>query len=115
LRRTFKLACALLTLASAALAQTGARPYTKVAVTVGTGSARVLNQNNSRTHLELYNQSATATIYCTVDGTAAVAAATAGQITIPPLAGQVWGTGQLPSNEFNCIATASSTPLTILQ
>ncbi|MGH9307700.1 MAG: hypothetical protein ACRD0I_12575, partial [Acidimicrobiales bacterium] len=84
------------------------------AVTVGASSASVIGVGQ-RYYLALLNQSATATIYCNFDATAAVASATAGQLTISPLSGYVWDTGKIPSNNINCIASAASTPMTVLQ
>lgn len=100
--------------ASAALAQQSTVSFNVVALTVGTTSATV-SSGHDRRHLEFQNQSPTATIYCTMDGTAAVATPTAKQLTFPPLGGYVWASAIIPSNAFNCIATASGTPLTLIE
>lgn len=104
----------LLACPTVALAQSGSVNLVATPVLVGTSSAQVGGSHNRR-HLELLSQSASATIYCTMDGTAAVATPTAGQLTIPPLSGFAWATGLIPSNAINCIATGAATPLTIVE
>jgi hypothetical protein len=106
--------CGLIAWATGAFAQTGSVNLTSTAVVVGTSSAQAGGAHNRR-HLELLNQSATATIYCTMDGTAAVATPTAGQLTLLPLSGFAWGSGVIPANALNCIASGASTPLTIVE
>jgi len=93
---------------------TDTHSLTSHGVTVGTSSGTASNPN-PRKHLELLNQSTTATIYCTIDGSTPVAAATANQITIPPLGGIAWAEGTIPANKVTCIASAASTPLTVLE
>jgi hypothetical protein len=100
--------------AGAAMAQTNSAPFAASPASVGTSSAQV-SSAHTRRHLEFQNQSGTATIYCTLDGSAAVGGPTAGQITLPPLSGYAWGTGLVPANAINCIATGAATPLTILE
>lgn len=106
--------CGLIAWGSGAFAQSGSVNFTSTPVVVGTSSTQV-GGAHSRRHLELLSQSATATIYCTLDGGAAVAADTAGQITILPRSGLAWATGMIPSNAINCIATGAATPLTIIE
>jgi hypothetical protein len=110
---TFLLGCALLILAAPAWAQTNSAQFAAHSQTVTTSPAQA-DQAQTRRHLELLNQSTTATIYCTLDGSNPVASATAGQITLPPLGGSAWASGLIPSNQIICIATASA-PLTIME
>jgi hypothetical protein len=112
--RVILLACAIVVTAMAAWGQTVSGPMIIAPATVGTGSAQV-SGSHLRTYLGLFNQHATATIYCTLDGTAAVAAATAGQITLGPLGNITWAGSKVPSNAINCIASGASTPLTIME
>jgi hypothetical protein len=112
--RTFLLGCALLIPALSAWGQTISGLIVVTPVTVGTGSAQA-SGSHLRTYLALLNVSTTATVYCTLDGSAALATATAGQITLLPSSGFVWSGGKVPTNQINCIASASSTPFTILE
>jgi hypothetical protein len=111
--RTFLAGCALLAPLASAFAQSSVS-FSSTPITVGTSSAQA-GSAHQRRHLEVLNQSATATVYCTLDGGTAVAAPTAGHITLPPLSGFVWGTGIVPANALNCIATGATTPVTIVE
>jgi hypothetical protein len=64
--------------------------------------------------VEVENQSTTATVYCNW-GSAATASATAGQYTIPPLGGYIWGATNPPplSQALHCISSTSSSPATV--
>lgn len=89
------------------------------AVTIGTSSAQALAAptNQGWRFLVIDNESTTATIACTFDGTAAIN--TAGSFTIPPESSS--GTNRLIlgpfaatiHNAIDCIASASA-PATIL-
>src|SRR5271166_6581469 len=63
---------------------------------------------------EIENQSGSAFVYC-IWGGASVAAATAGQYTIPPLGGYVWDSlNPPPANQaLDCISSAASSPATV--
>ncbi len=80
-------------------------------VTVGTGSAKAMDAATRRSYLALLNQSSTATVACNFGGTAVINGA--GSVTLGPLGGFVWDVGFVPPDQINCIASASSTPLTI--
>lgn len=90
------------------------RDVVTIAATVGASSGTV-DGERLRSFLQLFNQSSTATIYCLFGTASAVAAPTAGQITLSPLGSVSWTFGLVPSNAIQCIASASSTPLTILE
>jgi len=64
--------------------------------------------------IEVENQSTTATVYCNW-GSAATASATAGQYTMPPLGGYIWGaTNPPPLNKaLHCISSTASSPATV--
>jgi hypothetical protein len=87
-----------------------------------TGTNQVARPVKARNFLGIYNQSATATVYVAFD-MAALAAATAGQITLLPISGAnvswfAWGPGDgqaLPSGAINMIASAGGTPVTIIE
>jgi hypothetical protein len=96
------------------------KPLNIIAFTAGAASA-VATPKKGRTYLGIQNQSTTATIYIAFD-TAAVAAATAGQITLGPLSAAasmpssaVWNVPNVPGNAINIIASAAATPVTILE
>ena len=63
---------------------------------------------------EIENQSGSAFVYC-IWGGASVAAATAGQYTIPPLGGYVWDSlNPPPANQaLDCISSVASSPATV--
>ncbi len=83
-------------------------------ITVGAASA-VAQAVRGRKYLALLNQSSTATISCTIDGTTAVLNA-AGTITLLPYAGYVFdNTGFVPNTAITCIASAADTPLTLIE
>lgn len=84
------------------------------AVTIG-GSPVTVSAAHGRTLLELLNQHAANTVYCTLDGSTPVAAATANQITIPPLSGYIWSTGVIPSNGIQCVASGAGTVFTEIE
>ncbi len=105
----------LLFAATGAFGQSSSQNLSTVSATVTGTSTRVSNAK-ARRHLEFVNQSPTDTIYCTMDGTAAIASPTAKQLTFLPNGGGFsWTTGVIPSNEFNCVSTGSSSPLTIIE
>lgn len=94
------------------------------AITAGVTNI-VASPARARDSLSVLNQSTTATVYIAFD-TPAVAAATAGQITLGPIG----ASGQDPSgtvaifrgpmntvpwNAINIIASAAATPVTILE
>jgi hypothetical protein len=69
-------------------------------------------------YLGIFNQSITATVYVAFD-TPAIAAATAGQVTLLPVVGanksSVEFTGNsVPNGAINVIASAAATPVTII-
>jgi hypothetical protein len=87
------------------------------------GTNAVVSASRMRNYLGIFNQSTTATVYIAFD-TAAVAAATAGQLTLGPLvassipASFVWDGGNsqnVPTQAINMIASAGSTPVTIIE
>jgi hypothetical protein len=90
----------------------------------GSGTSQIASPVKSRTYLGIFNQSTTATVYIAFD-TAAVAAATAGQLTIGPLGNSgvppsmVWdgaaGSNTVPTQAINLIASAGATPVTIIE
>lgn len=113
----------LLVLASPALAQSPALPYT-YPVTVGTSSAQAIGTNAARRRIEFYNSSDTAkiavcptisristpTITCTVNGP--------GSITLLPYQSyRVDGVGGNPmvNTAWNAIASSGSSALTIFE
>lgn len=79
--------------------------------TVGTSSAQALAAG-LRIALAIQNVSATASVGCRADGGTA-ALNTAGTYMLSP--GQLlsWGPTAIPAGQVNCIASASSTPITI--
>jgi hypothetical protein len=86
-------------------------------ITAGVGNIVALGVRPHE-YLGIFNQSITATVYVAFD-TAAVAAATAGQITLLPVVGanksSVEFTGNsVPNGAVNVIASAAGTPLTII-
>ena len=89
--------------------KTGA--FTYPGCTVGTSSAQCLAGSTATNHIQLQNESASATIYCAWGATAIANAAGSFQLA----AGQsaLWGptTAGVPSAALNCISTAASTPL----
>lgn len=77
-----------------------------------------LSVPKASTYLGVFNQSTSATVYLAVDTTAA-AAATAGQITLLPVTGAnksfvEWSDGATPTGVVNIIASAGSTPVTVV-
>lgn len=89
-----------------------------VTALTASGTNAVARPSKMRSYLGIFNQSATATVYIAFD-TAAVAAATAGQITLLPVSGAnksfVEFSGQeAPNGAINIIASASSTPVTVI-
>lgn len=98
------------TLATVTVAPASAAATT-TAATVGTSSALAL-AGATRTYLMIKNESASAFISCKLAGTAALN--TAGSITIAPYASISWEGSYVPSDAVNCIASASSTPATLV-
>lgn len=92
-------------------------PAVVTPVTAGAADV-VASPAKPRRFLAIYNGSTTATVYVAFD-VAAVAAATAGQITLPPtggMAGMVQWAGEfVPANAIHVIASAAATPVTILE
>jgi len=84
------------------------------AVTVGTSSAQALAaaSGNRLTMLALQNVSASASIACNLGGTAALN--TAGNFQIGPGQMLTWNSTYIPQDAINCIASAASTPLTVM-
>jgi hypothetical protein len=113
MRRVALIAC-MLAISGSAFAQSSSRDLSSKGATVGTSPSTVSSEH-ARTHLELSSQSKTAYIYCTIDGSVPVAAPTANQITLAPLAEKWWTIGVIPSNAINCIADTASTPLTTVE
>jgi hypothetical protein len=73
----------------------------------------------NRRRLGVYNQSTTATVYIAFD-VAAVASATAGQVTLLPISGASknfveWDGDLVPAGALNMIASAGSTPVTVIE
>jgi len=92
------------------------------AITAG-GTNAIVSASRVRNYLGIFNQSITATVYIAFD-TAAVAAATAGQLTLGPLgstgvpASFVWDGGNsqnVPTQAINMIASAGATTVTIIE
>jgi hypothetical protein len=96
-------------------------PANVTALTVGTTS-QVVSAARPRRCLSIHNQSTTATVYIAFDRPA-VAAATAGQFTVGPIGvvggvAQIWwwdGSGFVPANQINMIASAAATPVTVVE
>lgn len=96
------------------------KPLNVTALTAGAANL-IASPKKGRSYLAIYNQSATATVYIAFD-TPAVAAATAGQLTLGPLEATsplptsiVWNVPNVPGNAINIIASAAGTPVTILE
>jgi|GEM_PF-5583647 hypothetical protein len=108
------IAAALLVWGGAAHAS-GGTGSAVTATTLGTSSAQALAANTITGYrlIIIDNESATASIACTLNGTAALN--TAGSITLAPQTRVV--IGGVPNvsirEPLNCIASAASTPLTI--
>lgn len=89
------------------------QPATVIAASVGVASAQALAAaTGRRVLLAIDNESTTATIACTVDGTTA-ALNSAGSWTIGPGATRVWDGTMVPTGPVKCIASGASTPVTI--
>lgn len=84
---------------------------TTTSVSVGVSSAQAL-AGGTRKYLSLANQSATAVVACALAGTAVLNAA--GSLTLPPYSSYTWESSYVPSDAVNCIASAATTPLTIV-
>lgn len=92
-------------------------------VTVGTTSS-VASAKKPRRYLGIFNQSMTATVYIAFDQPAVVGAI-AGQLTLLPLSTATpqqlpsyleWdGSGFVPGNQVNLIASTAGTPVTVLE
>ena len=82
-----------------------------------TGASQVARPPKARNNLLIANQSATATVYVAFDA-AAVAAATAGQLTLQPAAAtnvsSVQFVGDAPGGAINIIASAAA-PVTVVE
>lgn len=91
------------------------RPAVTTAVSAGVASAQALAAQ-PRDYLMIANVSATATIYVAFAQAAAVNGA--GSIVIGPGANIVWSLaeagGLVPSDAINIIASAATTPVTII-
>jgi hypothetical protein len=92
------------------------------AFTAGAASL-VASAGRARNYLGIFNQSTTATIYVAF-GQAALAAATAGQLTLGPLGNSgvassfVWDGSNfqnVPTQSVNIIASAATTPVTVIE
>jgi uncharacterized membrane protein YedE/YeeE len=95
-------------------------PANVTAVTAGIASA-VVSAAHPRRYLGIFNQSTTATVYIAF-GQPAVAVATAGQLTLLPIttppgfSSVEWdGSGFVPGNQINVIASAAATPVTVIE
>lgn len=86
------------------------------AATIGTGAVTVANASTTKPYkaITIDNESTSATIACTDDGTTP-AINTAGSWTIAPGLTRQWPTGPEVSygSAIQCIASASSTPVTV--
>jgi hypothetical protein len=80
--------------------------------TVGTSSAQALAAGARVAVLSIQNVSASASVACSLGGTAALNTAGSFQIA----AGQIlaFNTNYIPQDAVNCIASASSTPVTVI-
>jgi hypothetical protein len=81
-----------------------------------TGTALGIPRASS--YLGIFNQSVAATVYVAFD-TPAVAAATAGQLTLLPATGgnlsfALFRSGEVPRGVLNIIASAGGTPVTVV-
>jgi hypothetical protein len=95
-------------------------PANVTAVTAGIASA-VVSAAHQRRYLAISNQSTTATVYVAFN-VPAVAAPTAGQLTLLPIttppgvSSVVWdGSAFVPANSINIIASAAATPVTVIE
>ncbi len=110
------LSLALILLCAPAIAQVS-RPIKVLAQNINDGIPQtVLPLNQGRNYLSILNQSATASIACAFGSTVPVVNG-AGSITLLPGAGYVWdtGAGMVPNDSMKCVASAPTTPLTVLQ
>lgn len=92
---------------------------TAVYAITASGTNQVARPAKSRSILGVYNQSTTATVYVAFDA-AAVASATAGQITLLPASGANTSSVLIigpdaPNSAINIIASAGSTPVTVIE
>jgi hypothetical protein len=98
-------------------------PANVTAVTAGIASS-VISAAKPRRYLGIFNQSTTAAVYIAFDRPA-LAAPTAGQLTLEPIGetpviGGVpqieWdGSGFVPGNQINLVASAAGTPVTLIE
>jgi hypothetical protein len=96
-------------------------PAVVTAVTAGIANT-VASAAKPRRYLGIFNQSTTASVYVAFD-VPAVAAATAGQITLEPVSATgpgassvQWASdGFVPGNGINIIASAAATPVTVME
>lgn len=85
------------------------------AVTIGTSSTQVVKPAKAEGFLDIYNDSATATVCCMAGAAATITgtACAAGEITLPALWHRSWENNYVPTDPIYCISSAASTPLTI--
>jgi len=81
------------------------------AATIGASSTSVLASATVRYFLSITNQSAVNNVACNLGGTAVINGA--GSIDIPPGWQLVWEGTYVPLDAVNCIASGSSTPITV--
>lgn len=80
-------------------------------VTVTSTSAMAIPANPHRQYLAIDNESSTATIACSFGGTAALN--TAGSFTFTSGTTRVWNSVPVPTEQVNCISSASTSPATV--
>lgn len=96
-----------------------AGPWLGIYTTVGTSPVQVLGQVNGASLLDIRNESLTATVACTLDGTLTKPATTpvVGSVgtQLAPQTDVKWpapGASFVPTSIVTCIASASGTPVT---
>lgn len=104
-----KLTLLLALLASSApAAQTASGTTSPVTIT---SSSATYAAAAPRQYISISNQSATATISCRFGGTAAINGA--GSYDLAPGVTRVWNSQPIPSDVFNCISSAATSPATL--
>lgn len=85
------------------------------AVTVGTSSASILSPFQANIFLDVYNDSATATVCCAFGAAATISgtACAAGELSLPAGWHRSWENNYIPADQLFCIASAASTPVTL--
>lgn len=117
LRKLLLGAALSLAFSAPAAAQTGAfGTGSYSSATVGTTDAVIVAAASPATRfLDIYNDSATATVCINFGATATISGTTcaAGEITLPPLWHRSWENSFVPSDAIHAISSAAATPVTV--